>query len=249
MRTLIAVYPGDEPTAQIVEAVHNAGLDGQNILVIGRDEQGEPVAHSGPQQTVVGQEGRSLHAFSDDGLRKLLVAEYGEGQAAEMLQAARDGQTIIIVHVENYLLEATRQALQAGNPASLTERELAFQQDRHPSPQPETLDASPQTADFYSAQELDPHQHTFDRGVDFDTRHSPFHDHYSQTYAPKGWPFERVVEAYQFGAAMRGRVAAGVSWEAAEAELRERWLADRSSEVPWEDIREAVRHIWSGGRI
>jgi len=247
MRTLIAVYSEKELTTQVVEAVHNAGLDGQNILVIGRDERGEPVAHSGPQQVVVGQEAHSLHEFRDGNLRKLLIAEYDESRAAEMLQAARDGQTMIIVHADIYLLEAVRQALRAGNPASLTERELAFQQDRHPSPQPETLDASPRTADFYSAQELDPNQHTFDRGVDFDTRHSPFHDHYNQTYGPKGWPFERLAEAYGFGT-MMGSQAAGASWEAAEAELREHWMAARSSEVPWEDVREAVRHAWSGGR-
>lgn len=244
MRTLIATYSSAEPTQAVLEAVRQTGQDGNRVLLLGRDAQGEPVGHSGLQKTVEGGEARSLHEMRDDKLRRLLVAEYGEGRAAEMLQAVRDGQNVIIVHAENYLLEATRQALQTGSPVSLTDQELAFQQDRHPSPQPETVDTSPHTADFYSSRELDPTQHTFDRGVDFDTRHSLFHDHYNQTYAPKGWPFERVAEAYQFGAAMGDQATAGALWEAAEAELRERWLLARSSEVPWEDVREAIHHAW-----
>jgi hypothetical protein len=249
MRTLIATYAGDEAATQaILEAIHRTGLSGQNVLVIARDERGGPFAHSGLQQTTEGEAAHSLHELHSDSLWKLLSAEYGDSRASQMFQTARDGRTLIIVYADRYLVEPARQALQAGAPLSLSDEELAFKQHVHPSPHPDTLTPSPHTADFYSAEELDPNQHTFDRGVEFDTRRSPYHDHYNRTYAPKGWPFERIAEAYHFGATLRDQDTTNASWDAMEAELREHWLATRSSEVPWEDVHEAVRHAWAGGR-
>lgn len=248
MRTLIATYSSEEPLAQrAAAALHDAGLDGQYVLVLGRTASGHPAAWSGLEKTTTNDPPRSLHTIEGESLWSLLVQEYGSERAEEMLQTVRDGSDLVIAHTERYELDAVRAALDSAGPLEIVEQDLAYRQHVHPHPQPDTTETAPRTADFYTDDALDVRQHNYDEGLDYEARRSQFHVHYNQTYAARGWPFARLEAAYRFGLAMRAAAPSELSWTAAEPQLAARWQSDRVNEVPWEDVREAARYAWTIG--
>jgi len=248
MRTLIATYSTEEPFARrAAAALHDAGLDGQYVLILSRNATGHPAAWSGLEETASGEAPDPLDAIEGESLWSLLAQEYGADRAKEMLQTARDGRDLVIAHTQLYELDAVRAALNSAGPLNIVEQDLAYRQDLHPQTQPDIAGPTPTTADFYTDDALDAGQHNYDEGVDYEARRSRFHAHYNQTYAARGWPFSRLEAAYRFGLAVRDGFPLEQSWAAAEPQLRERWLSERPNEVPWEDVSQAVRYAWTTG--
>lgn len=250
MRTIIATYSTEEPFAQrAAEAVYRAGLSGLNVLLLNRDGRGDAQAQSGPDKATMSPDEppHSLHTLQGNELWDLLSQDYGDSRAEEMLETVRGGRDLVIVHTQAYELDAVLAALDEAGPLSVVNQELAFHQSVQPGPQPGTTGAPPSTADFYPGP-TDEQAPRMDEGLDFETRRSQFYEHYNQTYAARGWPFERLEEAYRFGLSLRRGMLSNSTWPQAEAQAREQWLAARSSEVPWDDIREAVRHAWDADK-
>lgn len=88
-----------------------------------------------------------------------------------------------------------------------------------------------------------------EQGLDYDERRSKYYQHYNQTYAATGVPFERYDDAYRFGELLAGEVhIQSRQWDDIAKQGEERWTHQYPAGGAWEDVQEAIRFAWRVNR-
>lgn len=83
---------------------------------------------------------------------------------------------------------------------------------------------------------------TLDR--DFDVYDRDFRTHFQNTYAGRGFAYDRFQPAYRYGYELAGdQRFRGRNWNEIERDVRRDW--ESRNQGPWEDTKDAIRHAWN----
>jgi uncharacterized protein (TIGR02271 family) len=78
---------------------------------------------------------------------------------------------------------------------------------------------------------------------DFDVYDRDFRTHFQNTYAGRGYAYDRYQPAYRFGYDLAGdQRFRGRNWNEIERDIRRDW--ESRNQGPWEDAKDAIRHAW-----